>query len=177
MRKITYITAALLVTLSLTFCSDDDPTGPSGSDSTGEASFNVSGDLELSFDGNAQFSKFDEANIETWALDFTDAGQNYTITISTQDQEEVERPPEGTYTIGFVTDDFIANFLDDSEDGFENFAEYSTMAEGFGGEIVITESSTDLVEGTFNFTAVELLDEGGGEIEVTEGEFSATPRQ
>ncbi|MCC5915187.1 MAG: hypothetical protein JJU46_12475 [Balneolaceae bacterium] len=180
MKRFALFSILAALALTLTFCSDD-PVG-SEEDEFGSVTFNLSGDLDAEMDGIAQFSLFTESTIEQWELSFFDTGQQtYSLTLFTQG-ENLERPSEGVYTIGndLTAEDEFFGVFEDLEDGFDSMVEYSTSHEDAGGELVIEESSSDLVSGSFSFTAIKTDDETGepvGEVIIENAEFSAIPTQ
>jgi len=170
------IVAVLL--LALTNCDDEGTIGPDVED-PGFVSFSVAGDLEAEKEGIAEFALFAESNVEQWDLLFNDIGpQTYSLVLMTHG-EDLERPSEGVYTIGndlSAQDEFFAVF-EDLEEGFDSSVEYTTTHDDAGGELEITESTDDIVRGSFSFTAIKTDQETGeviGEITITEGDFSAT---
>lgn len=181
MKRFAYILILTALTLTFTFCSDDNPVG-SEEDEFGSVTFNLSGDLDAEMDGIAEFNLFSESSIEQWELGFSDFGpQTYSMILFTHG-EDLERPSEGVYTIGndLTAEDEFFGVFEDLEDGFESMTEYSTAHEDAGGELIIEESSSDLVSGSFSFTAIKTDDETGepiGEVTIEDAEFEAIQMQ
>ena len=176
MNKFIYFIAAFLVSSFLISCSDDDPAGP-GSLDLGSVSFSVSGEIEQDLDGFGEFYLETEDSPPTWDLNFSNVPQTYSLTFLAIGDEGSDRPETGTYTIGpDVNDgDFFASY-GDLREGVQEQVEYTTQFENTGGELIITESSSDVIRGTFNFTATAADPETGEqtqEITITGGEFEA----
>lgn len=176
-KNLFYLLLATLLTITLTYCSDDDPVSPN--EDFGGVEFSVSGDVNANIEGIAEFGSFGEGI--SWEISFTDIGQQtFSLIISTVDTEGAEQPSPGYYEIGSNPnneDEFFAVFTD-LEGGISEETEYSTMFGNEGGILEITESTSDEVSGNFSFTAVAVNNETNeieGEIVVTEGEFTATP--
>ena len=172
--------------LIFTSCSDDDDnssTGPTGGGTGGHggsASFDVSGDVEASHSGIADFRAFEMNGIYTWDINMLDNSPiTFNLSFVQTGFEPIEQPGPGTYELGFgSTGDYSASYAvyeDDNPFGGEDYLV------GFGetsGELVITTSTDELIEGTFSFSAARLDDDGmvDGTVTVTNGEFSAVPR-
>lgn len=176
MNKIIYFIAAFLVTAFLISCSDDDPVGPGPVD-LGSISFSVSGEIEEDLDGFGEFFLETEGSLPTWDFSFSNNPQTYSLIFLAIGDENSERPETGTYTIGpNVNDgDFFASFGDLSE-GIQQEVEYTTQFENTGGELVITESTSDVIRETFSFTAAAADPETGEptqQITINGGEFEA----
>lgn len=178
MKNIIYLILAFTVTLSLISCSDDDPTGPGPVD-VGSVSFTVSGDIEAELDGVAEFIRLEENAGVIFDFSFVDTPQTFSMTFTNVSQDDSDLPVTGAYDMGSnLADDgvFLAIF-EDLRDGLFESTEYSTLTEGTGGTLEITESSSDVLRGTFSFTASSDDPETGepaGEITISDGEFEAT---
>ncbi|MCC5940222.1 MAG: hypothetical protein JJU37_01665 [Balneolaceae bacterium] len=182
MKKLIYLSAIFLLAFTLTFCSDDHPVGP-GSDDLGEVEISVTGDVQTSFEGIADFDLMDEFSINQWELFFNDISpQTFSVQIFTNNADEMERPSEGTYEIGSDpnAEEVFTAIFNELEEDLTDGTEYTTFHDDSGGELVITESSEDVVRGSFTFTAKSVdseTNEIDGEVEVTSGEFVAVQRE
>lgn len=157
-------------------CSDNS-SGPKD-DGLGEASFTTSGDIEGKNTGIANFRAFEMSGIHTWDILIQDMDPiTYEISFAQLSDEPIDRPETGTYDIGISsfgsTDDFLGSYSDYRENQFSPKS-YTVGISGSSGTLTITKSSKDLVEGTFQFTAVNA--DSGSTVSVTKGEFSAVPR-
>lgn len=182
MKKLIYVGTSILLAISLTFCSDDDPVSP-GTDDLGEVEISVSGDVQTTFEGIADFNLMDDISVNQWELFFNDiTPQTFSVQIFTNNADDMERPSEGTYEIGSdpnAEEEFTAIFNEYEED-FSDGTEFTTFHDNTGGELVITESSVDMIRGSFTFTAKSVDSETNqvdGEVELTSGEFIAVPRE
>lgn len=175
MNKILVATTMVFFLLLTLSCSDNS-SGPDDN-GLGEASFTIAGDLEGEKTGIANFRAFEMSGIYTWDILIQDTGQiTYDISFSMLSDEAIERPEPGTYDIalsGFGGEDFNGSYSDYNDSQF-NPTNYTVGISSTSGTLNITNSSEDLVEGTFQFTAVDA--DSGGTITVSEGEFSAVPR-
>lgn len=156
--------------LFLLSCDNDDDDNGGGGGSLGSVSFDISGDVEGSKEGQAAllesslgsiFFSFNDFNPQTYSLTFhwgpTTTGGGTPI------------PGEGTYS--------ISNSVDASQNnGFwvvytntENGEEYGL--EGVSGSLTISDYGSNFIEGTFNFTAGQF--DGEGTITVSNGVFTA----
>lgn len=168
------IVASILI---FTSCSDDS-TGPSGTD-FGEASFDISGAIEGQKEGFADFRAFEMSGVYTWDILIIDEPpRTFEISFSQISlNEPISRPSTGTYKLGLGSDsDFSASYSEGSlarPDSYSAFGDYT-------GTLVITSSSDDIIEGTFEFEAINLDDieeENVAEISISNGQFRAVPRQ
>lgn len=169
-----------------TSCSDDDnnsSTGPSGGGMEGHggsASFDVSGDVEASHSGIADFRAFEMNGIHTWDITMLDNSPiTFNLSFLQTGFEPIEQPGPGTYELGIGSGEGYSTSYTTYE--ADNPFEGEDYLVGFGdtsGELIITTSTDELIEGTFSFTAARLGDDGmiDGTVEVTNGEFSAVPR-
>ena len=175
MIKKYYYLAISVTILSFISCSDDS-TGPSGND-LGEASFEISGAIEGQKEGFANFRAFEMSGVNTWDILIIDEPpRSFEISFSQVSlNESISRPSTGTYKLGLGSDsDFTASYTDGSLASPDSYL--ATFGE-YGGTLVITSSSDDKIEGTFEFNAVNLDEENGEEIIITNGQFRAVPRQ
>jgi len=204
MRKIT-ITFASIFILGFISCSDS---SSDAVPETGNVSFEISGDIEGNIQG--EIATFEGTtgggNIPyQFYFDFSDASLNrsFNISFTMYSDESIDLPPTGSYDLRvpisqdfenwdpqdgppqpvFATDAFNADFSD-LRAGITNPVNYDIVTEldGYpsGGTLVITSSSADLIEGTFEFTGnnVEYTDfeyEVLGSVNVVNGEFRAIP--
>jgi len=170
-RYVTFISFILI----FTSCSDDS-TGPSGDD-LGEASFEISGAIEGQKEGFANFRAFEMSGVNTWDILLIDEPpRSFEISFSQVSlNESISRPSTGTYKLGLDSDsDFSASY---SEGSLARPDSYLTTFGEYSGTLVITSSSDDKIEGTFEFNAVNLDEENGEEIIIRNGQFRAVPRQ
>ena len=174
MKTIKYLPLLLLaISFTLFSCGDDDDSTTGGLN-IGNVSFDISGDVQGSKDGQAAliesslgsiFFSFNDFNPQTYSLTFnwgpTTTGGGTPI------------PGEGTYE--------ITNSVDASQsNGFwvvyvntETGEEYGSI-EDVSGTLVITDYNSDFIEGNFNFTANKFdLEGSGGSITVSNGSFTA----
>lgn len=179
MRRITYLIAITWIAGLLTLSCSESSVGNDDL-GLGNATFSVSGDVEGSKSGMADFSDFNMNNLYSWDISIHDFDpQTFSLQFMIVSDSEIERPSTGTYSIGNEPDsDFTASFTD-TEDGFDNSVEYSTLFGEYSGTLTITESNNDVVKGTFSFTAGEENfdpEVPNREVSVTNGEFEARPR-
>lgn len=181
-----YLSSLLVLPLIFLFtsCSDDDDSNNTPPDETGghggSASFTVSGELEGEHTGIADFRAFEMNGVHTWDINILDQSPiTYTISFVQTGGEPIDAPAIGTYPLELskADDVYIANYSHYEESPFQG-EDYVVGIDGTSGELEITSSTDELIEGTFSFTAVRLDDDGqvAGTITVTDGEFSAVPR-
>ena len=196
-KKILLLIIASFGLWSIPGCSDSS-SGPDLGD-VGQVSLTVSGDVEGQKTGMADFYGDEPGGvgIHYWELSFNDfSPQTYSLQLSLQDFEEIERPAPGTYEIGFDVPNpfgesgppvFLGIYTHIPNGSFSNAVEYDTGIvcdddTPQRGTLVISSSTSSQVSGTFNFTATSYdFDNSGNcvilsEIEVV-GEFSARARQ
>lgn len=194
-KIVLFLIIAFIGLLVVWGCSDSS-SGPDLGDA-GQVSLTVSGDVEGQKTGMADFYGQDLGGIHYWELSFNDfSPQTYSLQLSLQDFEEIERPGPGSYEIGFDVPNpfgergetvFLGIYTHIPNGSFSNAVEYDTGIlcdddRPQRGTLVISSSTSSQVSGTFNFTATSYdFDNSGncvilGEIEVT-GEFSARARQ
>ncbi len=182
--QIIFVSTLLLISTS---CSDDDDNGntnPTPSGHGGSATFVIDGALSGEMTGVADFKPFEMSGIHTWNINILDQGPvSYTISIGQTGSEPIARPEPGTYTLG------IDNPINPSGDiyttSYAHYGEsqatqdsYAVGLDNTSGVMVITTSTDNLIEGTFEFSAARFDDDGNIQtINVAEGEFSAVPRQ
>lgn len=160
--------------LCMAGCGDDDANGNAGSGSaSGEGSFDISGDFEEHMSGWAHFD--DDYPLDgywrisigldwEWELNFT---------------QDSGRPDPGTYELGNFSSAAAGDFGVAFHHADSQPDVYSPGAGETVGTIEITESSEDLVEGTFEATLHRSNEDGAvdGHVEITDGTFSAVQRQ
>lgn len=171
--------ALVLLGLSSAACAE----GPGRSSVSGSFSIAVEGGAEEQKRVHADFEAIESGlTVNVWELQLRDTRPwTVTLTLTRQMQGPPEPPPVGTYEIGYRPVDarvFSAVLVRRGNRDGES-REYSTFHPDTGGTLTITESTDDLVSGTFEFTAVR--DDGGSgreaeRIVVSAGEFSARPR-
>lgn len=145
----------------------------------GSASFVVSGELEGEYSGIAYFRPFERNGLHSWGITLIDQNpMTFTVSFAQTSSEPISAPEVGVYTLGINPgnrkDDVYLTSLEYFESDPLKRESYSV---GFGessGVLEITKSTDELIEGTFSFNAVR-LEKGlvAGDIEVTEGSFSA----
>jgi hypothetical protein len=178
---LTFAAAALFSLFLLNGCSDS--TSSIEDDLFGSASFDISGDIEGSKEGFADFDGFSAYGVSSWEISIHDfQPHTFSLTFMMIDTgDEIQRPGPGTYDIsyGVGNEGSFSAFYVNTEDGYEEAFEYETYGEGTGGQLVITESSSDVVKGTFSFNAAKYDYDTGeviGTISVTNGRFEARAR-
>ncbi|MCC5907926.1 MAG: hypothetical protein JJU13_17060 [Balneolaceae bacterium] len=172
MIKINSISIIVLLVVLIS-CSDDS-TGPEAND-LGEASFVISGAVEGQKEGFANFRAFEMSGVHTWDILIIDAQpRSFEISISAFSNEPLSRPSTGTYQLGLTQDsDYAASY---SEGSLAQPDSYTTTFNENTGTLVITSSSDDEIEGTFEFTAVNIDEEDTEQISISNGQFRAVPR-
>ncbi|MEX2483184.1 MAG: hypothetical protein WED10_01405 [Brumimicrobium sp.] len=194
MRKNQFLTFALSAVF-LMACNTDDQTEDNSSDFEkmkdpnnytsekrelkGSSSFVVSGELEGEYSGIAYFRPFDRNGLHSWGITLIDQKpMTFTISFAQTSGEPIAAPEVGSYTLGInpgnrKDDIYLTSFEYFESDPFKRES-YSVGISETSGVLEITTSTDELIEGTFSFTAVR-LEKGvvAGNIEVTEGEFSA----
>ena len=172
--KLTALFSAIVFAVALGCGGDDEENGNGNNDSNGngsggEASFQISGDIEGEKSGHAAL--IPDPNIDSVQLAISDLGpQTFSLTFIQQGTSEV--PSEGEYSVGGpTTSDFHATYVDVEGDATE-YSEFTEQA----GTLEFTSSSETSVSGTFELTLPimgEGIEAGEGEIVITEGEFTA----
>ncbi len=150
-------------------CGDDD--GGNGTPAAGEASFEISGEIEATKQGQASFVRTDS----TLNISFHD---NETFSLSLlRTGDDTSIPSEGAYTIGSVgAADFHVVYTA-YVDGDVTISQEYTNWDGESGHLVIVDADEDSATGVFDFQAwrydenFERLDEA--QISVSSGEFTA----
>ncbi|MFN2424567.1 MAG: DUF6252 family protein [Cryomorphaceae bacterium] len=137
----------------------------------------MSGDVEASHSGIADFSSFEISGIYNWDINMVDNNPiTFSMSFTQIGFEPIEQPGPGTYELGLGGDNtYIASYIAYEDDNPFDGEEYLVGYGGTSGELVITTSTDELVEGTFSFTAARLDDDGvvQGTVTVSNGEFSA----
>lgn len=188
MKNSNLITSIILVLLlSLISCSSDDD-NPNNGQEFGSFELTVTGDIEATKSGFADFTQFNFSSLQDWSIDMFDpngSSQTMDLSISTSSAvEDVSRPEPGTYDIGFSATDpsvFSAIYVHIPNGNFSESVEYSTLPisddTSYGGTLTITTSTENTVSGSFEFTAAKVDDNLNitGEINVS-GEFTANKR-
>ncbi|WP_114750094.1 DUF6252 family protein [Pleomorphovibrio marinus] len=169
----------------LSACSSDDDGSPDiPGEHNGSVSFQVSGEVEGEYSGIADFRAFEMSGIHTWDITMLDQDPiTFSVSFTQVGNEPIDRPETGTYELGInpgnqLDDIYMASFEYYVDGPFQSDS-YTVGIGDTTGELEITSSSDERIEGNFSFTAVRLDDEGnlGETISVTDGEFSAVPRQ
>lgn len=188
MKSIINILTVIGLVVFFSSCSDDDDSSsaapPPGGGQQGSASFTVSGGVEGEYSGTAEFMAL-ETTIGThiWGIYLFDQNPlTFNIDFQLFDQSEaIELPGTGTYPLGLGwSNELFLGSCEFFEDGsFIPLENYNIGAGGGTGELVITTSTDELVEGTFSFTAVALDDLANvvDSVVVSNGVFSAVPEQ
>jgi hypothetical protein len=145
----------------------------------GSSSFVISGELEGEYSGVAYFRPFERNGLHSWGITLIDQKpMTYTVSFAQTSNEPISIPEVGEYTLGLSLgnrqDDVYLTSLESFESDPMKRKSYSVGIGETSGTLKITKSTKELIEGTFKFTAVR-LEKGkvAGEIEVTDGEFSA----
>jgi len=179
-----YFATVLLLSFLMTFMScSDDSSGPGDLDDLGEASMNVSGDIDTNHSGQADFWSMQFSGINTWEIHMNDFNpQTFSLTFLLTSMEAIERPEAGTYELdeleGFSV---IYEYIEDQD--FENAREFSNVFcdDSDNGTLTISSSSDSEIRGSFNTTISEYdIDNSGqcvnlGTVNIT-GNFRATQR-
>lgn len=166
------------ITLLAAFACSDSSTDSKTADK-GAGSFTISGDIEGEKSGIANFRAFEMSGVHTWDINILNQDPiTYTIDFRLMSDEPINRPQPGTYelsTSSFDGSTFTGtySFFGDNQMDPDGYL-IAIPGSNTKGTLIITASSEDLVEGTFQFTAKNI--ETGGTITVSNGEFSAVPR-
>lgn len=184
MKIITNILIFFASFFILSACSDDEGSPDIPGEHHGSASFEVSGEIEGEYSGIADFRAFEMSGIHTWDITMIDQDPiTFSVSFTQVGSEPIARPEPGTYELGITPgnqsdDTYMASFEYYVDGPFQSDS-YTVGIGDTSGELAITSSSDELIEGTFSFTAVRLDNEGnlGEIITVSDGEFSAVPRQ
>lgn len=167
---------AIAIAVLAVGCGDDDNGDDNQGTAQGEGALQISGDYEGEKSGRAHFDDDYPAD-GLWRISISDETE-WELTF-TWDQG---RPETGSYTLGnyssVASGDFGPAFqhIDISPDVYG--PEPANLSETFG-TLEITESSEDVVAGTFSATLYRSNMEGeavGGQVAISEGEFTAHRR-
>jgi hypothetical protein len=193
-RMVTLLTVFLFASFTLISC-DDDPV--SSDDDLGAGSVSVSGDVNADASGIADFSGIEDGpgGVHSWSITVNDFNpQTFSLQFLHVAHDPISHPAEGTYEIGmgsstpFDEEDDMAftGIYTHIENGdFMNAVEYSTLPcdedSDFEGTLTIESSESDLISGSFQFTAAyyDYDDMGNCEIHGTidvSGDFTAIER-
>ncbi len=198
-NKLLKFTSLITVIMIFGWGCSDNSSGPDLDNGMGQVSLTVSGDVQGQKTGQADFYGDEPGGqgIHYWELSFNDfSPQTYSMQLSLMDFEEIPRPSPGTYEIGFDPPNpfqeqgesvFFGIYTHIPNGSFSNAVEFETglfctEESPRGGTLVITNSSSESVSGSFQFTAANYdFDDSGncvlsGEVEVS-GEFNARARQ
>lgn len=144
----------------------------------GSATLTVTGDVQGSFSGMADFHALSTNQSDTWSISMHDYNpQNFSLNF-VRTGKGVERPEVGTYTIGASHKaDFFATFVHIVGQNFTAAKEYSTL-EDPSGTLTIQTSNSQSVIGDFDLTAFEYNDnfEIVGSVHI-KGSFNANQRR
>lgn len=153
----------------------ENSSGTEENETSGNASFSLSGDLSGQKAGTADFDIIEILDLYNVIISVYDVSpQTYTIEFALVSENEIVTLEPGSYDIGETTfngDLFTALYIDT-----ENNTDYSTFFGDYEGTLTITESTEEYIEGTFEFSAGQYDNESGeyvGEITISNGEFSA----
>lgn len=183
----------LLAFLAFSCNKGDDNKGDGGRKDTnlGEVNITVTGDLNETFKGVADFDHLVlKGGNETWSISTHDSKpQTFSMSIMVAGNEWTEntigRPEPGTYSIGGVyTSDYQAGFDHIVDQDYYNKngknASYSTIWQGKeeSGTLVITSSTENTVKGTFDFIAHQYDEDTLEQIATVriKGDFTANKR-
>lgn len=185
-RSRTSLFIAVISTLLVAFfafgCGDDEeddngngngPGNGSGNGDGGYSSMLVEGDVEGEFEG---FATFPEVLLDdgTFGIDLTDNSEfSLNLRIEVADGTV---PEPGTYDIGTgggFSDEAFTAIYADLREGMMEATEYTALQEG-SGQVEITDSGEDFADGTFEFEAEENpFDEAEDGQIQVEGQFEA----
>lgn len=174
----------LFVTFFSGACSKDDKQEPNLE--LGKVTLSVTGDVEGTFSGVADFDVVSTTQTQVWTMNMYDnTPQNFSLSFFDVSIEEVQRPEPGVYTIGSsVSADYSAVFEYFPGGDYEQGEGYSTshILDGFigsdtHGKLTITSSNDNTVQGSFEFNAHRLDDVMNvvGTVQIV-GEFTANKR-
>ena len=177
---------AFFMLVSLTACSKKDDNNDLDLD-FGNVTITVSGDINATFEGMADFHHLGHTSMETWEIAMHDRGpQTFSASILMISLDELERPGPGTYSIGGgLNADFSGVFTDVVDGAFHLSDEFTTAEnERLGydlGTLTITSSDDNRVNGHFQFTALLTdMDDSYNTVVLktihVKGEFSAHKR-
>lgn len=144
-----------LVVCALVACSGNEPTDPGDDDEMGTATVHITGDLERTYTGSAQYATniFDEG---TFSLAIADPDGEMSLILL----REGGRPAVGTHPVGDFTSSLQANLI----------LEVSGLDDQFfaseDGTLTIATSSTVQLNGTLTFTALNVFETGELEVSV-----------
>lgn len=181
----------LMAATFLTACSKSEKPDSSGS-GLGTMTLEVTGEVNGSFKGMADFNHLKVSQTESWSiaghdmkpqtfsLDITAIGNQFT-------SNTIGRPEPGNYSIGGMqTADYQATFTHIVDEDFYNSngknVTYTTtyLNEGQNGTLTITSSTEETVKGTFSFTAhpqdTSSPDASSKTVQI-QGEFTAHKRK
>lgn len=160
MKSIQHLALLVLLLLGTAACdSNDSDDGPGF---LGDATVNVTGSVSKEFSGNAVFSVETEGDETHFTLLLADEITNETAGHAVLFQRLGERPETGTYTID--GEEIYTFYM--GENGDDDW-----IVGGDEGELKITRSTSDEIEGTFSFTGI-LLGTDDDEVTVA-GSFRA----
>lgn len=157
----------------------------------GEVNITVTGDLNGTFKGVADFDHLvSKGGNETWSISTHDIKpQTFSMSIMVAGNEWTEntigRPEPGTYSIGGInTSDYQAGFDHIVDQDYYNKngknASYSTIWQGKeeSGTLLITSSTENTVKGTFDFIAHQYDEDTLEQIATVriKGDFTANKR-
>lgn len=193
----------LFASVALAACGDDDPIngngnggGGNGGGDAGVSTLQVTGALETSHTGIAEFELTEGESVASWELFMHDMApsQTFSMVISIVGQAPIEgqeptirRPETGTYALGgetFNPEAFDVQYIyygedyDGETDGREPM--WSTSVDG-AGEFTVLESTEDLVKGSFELDVFHARaddkNRADEDSEITiKGTFTATPK-
>lgn len=151
------------------------------SENLGKMELTISGDIEGTRTGTADFYYGSTGPITLWDISSHDSrtGQTFSFYLRIQSMnEEIPQPKPGTYKIALApnsTDIFNASFTDIIDR--ENHVQKEYSARGDAGTLTIEVSNEKQVKGHFEFTAHEAdaLGEASAQITV-KGKFDAVDR-
>lgn len=173
-----FLAAFLTAAVSLTACSKDEKEGPEGSLGLGVATLTVTGDVEGTFKGMADFEGQLASRTEAWEISMHDySPQTFSLNLMRMN-DGIENPKPGTYTIGISSSaDFFAVFTHIVDEDYVNAIEYSTFESDNSGTLTIESVSENTIKGKFELTAYEYDDKLDpiGDIEI-KGQFTANQR-
>lgn len=177
MNRLMTFTAVLAFPLTLAACGGGDSTGPDNGGTAGSFSVSISGDITDSFDGQAFFGEAtDPETSETgWVLWLTST-EAQTTGKAVYFVRQGSRPGTGTHSLANLDDDSldqgqIGALIFDHTSGSFPVSLFAT-----GGSLVVTNSASSGMSGSFTMQATGVVFDGDepSEVDVTvTGEFNA----
>ena len=178
-----FTTSILIAILPLLFGCSDDSSGPEDLDDLGEATLNVSGDINANHTGQADFWSEDTGVVNLWELTMYDFNpQTFSLSFLLTSSDPIARPGPGNYEI-VEANGFNAVYEYIENQDFVNTRVFIKLFcdDDNAGELTITNSSDSEIRGNFNITISEWdFDDLGNCVNLgtvnIKGDFRATER-